>query len=158
MRKVATQTLRQHSDKTSVRVGRHTHSDRPPIGGSDCLSECVGSPVKKTPSEVCLSETQLAKIKELQAKIDSWSDANPFKAILAARLAKLGGPHKPSTAADDRTIQREEQAVAAARERADPGGFKAEALELRDKPSCPFDPVGTTSRKLPKTQGNSGKT
>ena len=52
----------------------------------------------------------------------------PIQIRLAQRLAKRGGPYRPSTAADDRIIQREEIAVE----------YKREAVELRNKPGNPF--------------------
>lgn len=65
------------------------------------------------------------QIEAARSKAMGWSDANPFK---ARQLARLGGLHKASTFATDRTVIAEQPKVDHAR-------ATAEALS---EPACDF--------------------
>ncbi|MEO1497824.1 MAG: hypothetical protein AAFV43_11805 [Planctomycetota bacterium] len=68
-------------------------------------------------------------IAEMTQRNNARSDNNPFKPIIAKRLAKLGGLHRPPDVADEAAVQRDEVRVAVLREVAQ--------LES-EGPSCPF--------------------
>ena len=40
-----------------------------------------------------------------------WSPCNPYTQRVAKRLTAMGGPHAPSTVANDRIVMAEEEAV-----------------------------------------------
>lgn len=103
----------------------------PTSPGDDSAADVRDHPPRTSEARRALRAGEVFTAEELEGfrqRMAAWSDANPWKAILAERLARLGGPHRPSTVADDPRTLREEPAVEMARETA----------ELRGTESSPF--------------------
>lgn len=115
----------------------HTHMDTGPyrgpvsvcgvrVGESD--SQHGGAPVSEPRRRIGSSTFTAEELEGFRQRMAAWSDANPWKAILAERLARLGGPHRPSDVADDRYVMTGEVLI-------EP---KREASLLREEVACPF--------------------